>query len=266
LTPRFRFPNDYFDFADKDNEWIQQQVRNNELQSRKLRGTDNLFPATLHNLLETTTSSKLSSVIRWLAHGRAFKVYDRQGLVEKVLPEFFRGQKQFGSFQRQLNIYGFYQLTGDHDDKGAYYHPFLLRFRPALTKLILPLTQSRGKRRRTFDASTEPDFDEFPRLAPALSSTDYEFREATRAATGDSIAAPTRQHHCNSNSNPGHTRLLPNLISRRFLWTLVRYFHILIREPRRKRQEPTRHIVGHFTESNRYPHSFYIVSTIRRES
>jgi HSF-type DNA-binding len=162
------------------------------LQYKKLRGTNELFPATLHRLLESATSSRHSSIIRWLEHGRAFKVYDRQRLVEDVLPDYFQGQKQFASFQRQLSMYGFYQLTGDHDGKGAYYHPFLLRYRPALSKLILPLGQSRGSKRRTFDDSTEPDFKQFRPLTPALSSAHGESREAARAGLGDSMEETDR--------------------------------------------------------------------------
>jgi hypothetical protein len=125
---------------------------NAELQSKAL---------TLHNLLKCSTCSRHSSVVRWLEHGRAYKVYDRRRMVKEILPEFFHSQKQYGSFQRQLNVYDFHQLTRDHEDKGVYYHPFLVRYRQALSKMILPLGKSRGSKRSTFNDSTEPAFDQF---------------------------------------------------------------------------------------------------------
>jgi HSF-type DNA-binding len=213
---------DYVDFADKDDEWIQQQHS-----SIKLRGNDDLFPVALQRHLGSTTSSSHSSVIRWLDHGRAFKVYDRQRLVEEVLPKFFYSQKQYGSFQRQLSSYGFYQLTADHNDNGAYYHPFLLRHRPTLSKLIRPLSKARGSKRRTFDTSTEPKFDQAPPLASrCLSSpTKDESREAARVSKQsdptysnsgallqhrDQARAFTTGLHCsNLDSSPDHDHISP---------------------------------------------------------
>jgi hypothetical protein len=55
-------------------------------------------------------------------------------------------------------MYGFLKLTGDHADKGGYYHPLFLRGRPALSKLIFRNEESESKVRRKWDPTTEPDF------------------------------------------------------------------------------------------------------------
>jgi hypothetical protein len=49
-----------------------------------------------------------------MPHGRAFRVEDHNGLVEKILGRYFH-QSKYVSFQRQLNIYGFQKLTVGKD-------------------------------------------------------------------------------------------------------------------------------------------------------
>ncbi|KAH9104230.1 hypothetical protein LEN26_015107 [Aphanomyces euteiches] len=45
-------------------------------------------------------------IIRWTADGKAFEILDKKTMTEKVLPKYFRN-KNFASFQRQLNYFGF---------------------------------------------------------------------------------------------------------------------------------------------------------------
>lgn len=63
--------------------------------------------------------------IRWLEHGRSFKIHNRRELVEG-LPEHFRLPADFACFSDQLLRHGFQQQS-DGQDKGAIYHNDFVR-------------------------------------------------------------------------------------------------------------------------------------------
>jgi HSF-type DNA-binding len=81
-----------------------------------------------------------------------------------VLPHFFQGQNEFGSFQRQLNLYGFLRMTAQGPDQHAYYHEYFLRNRPHLCVLITRSRIAAHSKRRSYDSTSEPDFHKMPRL------------------------------------------------------------------------------------------------------
>jgi HSF-type DNA-binding len=128
----------YHDHIDKDEQWVRQRLASDDGHARTVRDADRreVFPVKLHMMIEATSTSTHADIIRWQSHGRAFKVFDRERLVSQVLPHYLPGQKQFSSFQRQLNTYEFLKLTGSSNDKGAYYHEFFLHGRPFLSWLI----------------------------------------------------------------------------------------------------------------------------------
>jgi hypothetical protein len=45
-------------------------------------------------------------VIRWAEDGKAFEILDKEALTHQILPRYFKN-KNFASFQRQLNYFGF---------------------------------------------------------------------------------------------------------------------------------------------------------------
>lgn len=116
------------------------------------------FAMKAHFMLECTSSSTNSCIVRWLPHGRAFKVYDKDRFVREILPRCLSKQKFYTSFQRQLNMYGFILLNAKADEKGAYYHKYFLRGRPDLCALIVRSRTSESSVRRSFDLCSEPDF------------------------------------------------------------------------------------------------------------
>jgi HSF-type DNA-binding len=164
----------YHDHSDKDDQTVLQLIMRNAELSSKLGDAANreLFPVKLHMMVEATSVSNQADIIRWLPHGRAFKFFDRDRLVSDLLPHYLQRQKKFSSFQRQLNMYGFLKLTGDHDDNGAYYHEFFLRGRSALSRLIFRLEKSDSGVRRKFDVETEPNFSQMLPLPAALTIRD----------------------------------------------------------------------------------------------
>jgi HSF-type DNA-binding len=155
----------YNDYADKDTNWVAQQKQSNPLlTAKKGRGGPKVsFPFRLHEMLESVESSPESAAIAgWQQHGRSFKVHDRKRFQSLVLPSFFPFQSTFASFQRQLNIYGFRRLTGQHADQGTYYHEYFLRGRQHLCELMP--RNSNAQPSVVFDSSTEPDFSSLPTL------------------------------------------------------------------------------------------------------
>ena len=114
------------------------------------------FPLRLHQLLEDIQQDGHASIISWLPHGRAFIVHKPKEFVSEILPNYFK-QSKIGSFQRQLNLYGFKRFTGGKD-KGGYYHEYFLK---DMSFLIRRMRRTKVKGTLVRGASnpeTEPDF------------------------------------------------------------------------------------------------------------
>lgn len=124
-----------------------------------------IFPVRLHFMLENT-SLWCANVVSWQPHGRAFRIHNKKQFVAEMLPFFFSYQKEFSSFQRQLNMYGFLRLLCPGPDASSYYHPLFLRGRPDLCTLIRRNRIAGTSFRRSFDSSTEPNFYDMEPLVP----------------------------------------------------------------------------------------------------
>jgi len=87
----------------------------------------NSFPGRLYRIL---SNPELSDVIRWMDHGRAWKVLQPKVFAAEVLPKYSATSK-YPNFVRQVNAWGFRRiLTGR--DKNCYFHEMFLRSRPHL--------------------------------------------------------------------------------------------------------------------------------------
>jgi hypothetical protein len=76
-------------------------------------------------MLKTVEGFGESDIVTFLPHGRAFIVRDVDQFVSTILPMYFK-HSTWGSFTRQLSLYGFRRLlTGL--DVGAYYNELFLR-------------------------------------------------------------------------------------------------------------------------------------------
>jgi len=114
------------------------------------------FPFKLHQLLEDTEKNGHESIISWQPHGRSFVVHKPKEFVAEILPTYFK-QSKIGSFQRQLNLYGFRRFTGGKD-KGGYYHEYFLR---GMSFLVHRMRRTKVKGTLVRGASspeTEPNF------------------------------------------------------------------------------------------------------------
>lgn len=118
------------------------------------------FPFKLHQLLEDTEKHGHESIISWSPHGRSFVVHKPKEFVAEILPTYFK-QSKIGSFQRQLNLYGFRRFTGGKD-KGGYYHEYFLR---GMSFLVHRMRRTKVKGTLVRGASspeTEPNFYAMP--------------------------------------------------------------------------------------------------------
>lgn len=87
------------------------------------------FPERLFRML-LAEEGRNDDIISFSASGRSFWIHDRDRLIAEIVPKYFR-QKKWGSFSRQMNIYGFTRLnTGP--ESGAFWHPHFRRDRPEL--------------------------------------------------------------------------------------------------------------------------------------
>jgi HSF-type DNA-binding len=170
-------------------------------------------------MIESSSMSSHSDIIRWLPHGRAFRFYDKERLVNELLPRYLKRQTKFASFQRQLNMYGFLKLTGDHADKGGYYHPLFLRGRPALSKLIFRNDESESKVRRKWDSTTEPDFSQMPPITDVILRLDVEAAAPMPPmCMGHAAHLSGNNSHTSSSQDMRRSSTLPQLSP---LWSLT---------------------------------------------
>lgn len=83
------------------------------------------FPSSLHKMLteidEQQNMQHFQKIISWQSHGMAFKIHDRQGFIDKIMPIWFSRLK-YSSWVRQCNLFGFKRIQMDGRDKGALYH------------------------------------------------------------------------------------------------------------------------------------------------
>jgi HSF-type DNA-binding len=90
------------------------------------------FPAKMHAILLRTD---LQDVVRWLPHGRSWKVLNSQEFEKRVIPMYFEFTKhKYSSFVRQAKLWGFRRMKREGPDRDSYYHPRFLRGLPHLCK------------------------------------------------------------------------------------------------------------------------------------
>jgi len=77
---------------------------------------------------------ELNEIITWLPHGCSWKIVNKSRFVDKVIPKFFN-HKNFKSFLRQVNGWGFMRVNKGLDE-GSYYHKSFLRGEPMLARSI----------------------------------------------------------------------------------------------------------------------------------
>lgn len=116
--------------------------------TRKLR--KNFFP---YRLMDVLARPEFSEIICWLHHGKSFVIKDTNAFVEQILSEHFQQKvKNFGSFTRKLNRWGFRMITKGLDS-GAYHNPLFCRDKQWMCEMMVcqksnPGGEGGGKRAR----------------------------------------------------------------------------------------------------------------------
>lgn len=110
------------------------------------------FVLTICSFLEENRNTDL---IRWSDKGDSFIVVDEDEFARTLIPELFK-HKNYASFVRQLNMYGFHKKVGLSDNSmraserkdkspSEYYHPYFQRGRSNLLWLIQKPKNPQGK-------------------------------------------------------------------------------------------------------------------------
>jgi len=139
------------------------------MQKRSRGGTTIPFPLRLHQMLDDVENACLTSIVSWRPHGRAFKVYNRDEFITKILPTYFHHNK-FSSFQRQLNLYGFSRISHGID-KGVYYNEFFLKGRCLLASKLVRKKKKPIATRASSNPNVDPDFYKMKPLGPLKEET-----------------------------------------------------------------------------------------------
>lgn len=98
------------------------------------RGVPQQFPRRLYAMLENESDKNyqnehgITRIIEWSSSGKAFRIDNVAQFASIILPKYFRTNK-FSSFQRNLNLYGFFKVRRG-PDTDMYANPSFMRGRP----------------------------------------------------------------------------------------------------------------------------------------
>lgn len=153
------------------------------------------FPAKLHAILHRP---EFAHVVKWLPHGRAWRVRDAAAFEHRVIPLYFEFTKHASSsFFRQAKLWGFRRLKREGPDKDSFYHPRFLRGLPHLCKDL----------KRPTKLPPDNDRDQEPDLS--LISQMYPVPRTDAASSDPTITLPwflnTTTHHTNRNATNNAT-------------------------------------------------------------
>lgn len=143
------------------------------------------IPPFVQKLSSFLEEGKNDDLIRWSSKGDSFIVLDEDEFANTLIPELFK-HRNYASFVRQLNMYGFHKLVGLSDNSmraserknkspSEYANPYFRRGHPNLLWLINKPKPGKGKN-KTAVKSEEPDseeeigHDELHGQVPGLSS------------------------------------------------------------------------------------------------
>jgi hypothetical protein len=117
-SERIKFDDPYVDVSAVA---VDFHVNDTILQTRLLQtsngGVTHPFPTKLHELLTDADKDHVRhEIVSFLPHGRAFHIHQPTAFEKHLLPAYFTGQKDLGSFCRQLNLYGFVRVKLSPDD------------------------------------------------------------------------------------------------------------------------------------------------------
>lgn len=107
-------------------------------------------------------------VIRWTSDGLAFEILDKDALTHQILPRYFKN-KNFASFQRQLNYFGFRKWSKARSQLPTYSREHFTRDK--YDDMALVKRQSKKSRKRKAGSSLVDGADEPSAKRTAVAAT-----------------------------------------------------------------------------------------------
>lgn len=117
-----------------------------------------MLPAFLSKTYEIFSMPEFSHVCGWNANGDTIIVSQLEAFVALVLPRFFK-HRNFPSFVRQLNLYGFHKTVLD-SKRLEFQHPYFKRGRPDLLHHIKRKVSSSNHHNQQLVSSSLQVFDD----------------------------------------------------------------------------------------------------------
>jgi hypothetical protein len=129
------------------------------------------FPWKLHKVLEDCHELGLTNIMSWKENGKSFQIHSKRLFEDRIMAKYF-DTTRFKSFQRSLNLWGFYVRkpndTSGHDTasmdvdstsskdntipnqekSGECYHPYFVRGNPDLCNRMKRIKKKTSKTRR----------------------------------------------------------------------------------------------------------------------
>ncbi|KAL8730103.1 MAG: hypothetical protein Q9166_004302 [cf. Caloplaca sp. 2 TL-2023] len=142
-----------------------------EVARREAQAKRKQIPPFVQKLSSFLNESRNTDLIRWSESGDSFIVLDEEEFARTLIPELFK-HKNYASFVRQLNMYGFHKNVGLSDNSmraserknkspSEYSNEFFKRDRPNLLWLIhKPIPASKGGGRGSKAKHDEGNLDE----------------------------------------------------------------------------------------------------------
>lgn len=97
------------------------------------------FPQKVMKIL---SRSDWCDIISWTVSGKAFRIYDKERLMQVLTPQYFLELTKYENFRRKLYSWGFRKLQHGVDD-GAWYHKHFIRDKPELCLKIVRTSSSK---------------------------------------------------------------------------------------------------------------------------
>ncbi|TMW60563.1 hypothetical protein Poli38472_000605 [Pythium oligandrum] len=103
----------------------------------------------LHQMLRRENPS----IIRWTEDGMAFQILDKEAVTNQILPKYFKN-KNFASFQRQLNYFGFRKWSKARAEYPTYSREHFTRDNYSAMSLVKRQSK-KSRKRKASDSSVE---------------------------------------------------------------------------------------------------------------
>ena len=124
-----------------------------------------------YKLYATLDDKRSESSIKWLPHGRAFRIHNKEVFTTHVMPRYFKATKM-RSFQRQLNLWGFKRIVSGVDT-GAWWHASFVRGHPKYLESIERTEQPSRARNSLHHYNYNPDFYQMQVTSQAQQQNNY---------------------------------------------------------------------------------------------